>query len=58
MLEPVGETGVDTSTIVEILLGEIEGVGVWVADVIVKEVSVAVVSSVASSVVVCCELVI
>ena len=58
MLEPVGETGVDTSTIVEILLGEIEGVGVWVADVIVKEVSVAVVSSVAGSVVVFCELVI
>ena len=58
MLEPFGETGVDTSTIVEIMLGEIEGVGVWVADVIVKEVSVAVVSSVASSVVVCCELVI
>ena len=58
MLEPVGETGVDTSTIVEILLGEIEGVGVWVTDVIVKEVSVAVVSSVAGSVVVFCELVI
>ena len=48
----------DTSTIVEIMLGEIEGVGVWVADVIVKEVSVAIVSSVAGSVVVFCELVI
>ena len=58
MLEPVGETGVDTSTIVEIMLGEIERVGVWVADVIVKEVSVAVVSSVAGSVVVFCGLVI